>query len=128
MQIIYDSKTGNVKRFADKLPFGDKQPLHQDTHIDQPFILITYTTGFGNVPESTEAFLAKNADFLVGVAASGNRIWGANFAKSADTISARYNIPVFRKFELSGTSSDVEGFTQEVNHATTKTKQHSTLG
>ncbi|MDQ0206816.1 class Ib ribonucleoside-diphosphate reductase assembly flavoprotein NrdI [Alkalicoccobacillus murimartini] len=128
MQIIYDSKTGNVKRFADKLPFEDKQPLQQDTHIDQPFILITYTTGFGNIPPSTEEFLAKNAGNLVGVAASGNRIWGANFAKSADTISARYNIPVFRKFELSGTSSDVETFTQEVNNVTTKTKQHSTMG
>lgn len=64
MQIIYDSKTGNVKRFADKLPFGDKQPIHQDTHIDQPFILITYTTGFGNVPESTEAVSSKECRLL----------------------------------------------------------------
>lgn len=125
MQIIYDSKTGNVKRFADKLPFENKKPIQPDTHIDQPFILITYTTGFGNVPSSTEEFLKQNADYIVGVAASGNRIWGANFAKSADTISAQYNIPVFRKFELSGTPSDVETFTQEVKDATTKTKQHS---
>lgn len=125
MQIIYDSMTGNVKRFAEKLPFDNKQPLHQDTHINQPFVLITYTTGFGNIPASTEEFLKQNADYMVGVAASGNRIWGANFAKSADTISERYNIPIFRKFELSGTPSDVETFTQEVNYATSKTKQYS---
>jgi protein involved in ribonucleotide reduction len=44
------------------------------------------------------------------VSASGNRNWGASFAKSADTISSLYDVPVITKFELSGTGRDVDQF------------------
>ena len=47
--------------------------------------------------------------------ASGNRNWGERFAKSADLISERYQVPVVAKFELSGTKKDAEDFKQEVS-------------
>jgi protein involved in ribonucleotide reduction len=114
MLIAYDSKTGNVKRFINKLKLPAVQIEEQMT-IEEPYVLITYTTGFGQIPERVSSFLKKNAQNLVGVAASGNRNWGEKFAKSADLISDHYNVPVISKFELSGTFGDVERFKQEVS-------------
>jgi protein involved in ribonucleotide reduction len=114
MLIAYDSKTGNVKRFIGKLKLPAVQIQEQMT-IEEPYVLITYTTGFGQIPERVSSFLQKNYQNLVGVAASGNRNWGESFAKSADLISNHYNVPVISKFELSGTFGDVERFKQEVN-------------
>ncbi|MEH7897074.1 class Ib ribonucleoside-diphosphate reductase assembly flavoprotein NrdI, partial [Bacillus pumilus] len=75
---------------------------------------------FGQVPSTTQSFLEKNAHLLLGVAVSGNKVWGDNFAKSADTISKQYQVPILHTFELSGTKRDVELFTQEVERIVTK--------
>ncbi|NQD51853.1 class Ib ribonucleoside-diphosphate reductase assembly flavoprotein NrdI, partial [Bacillus altitudinis] len=108
IQIVFDSKTGNVQRFLDKTPFTDKRKLTGEEFLDTPFILVTFTTGFGQVPGTTQSFLEKNAHLLLGVAVSGNKVWGDNFAKSADTISKQYQVPILHTFELSGTKRDVE--------------------
>ncbi|QMV43663.1 class Ib ribonucleoside-diphosphate reductase assembly flavoprotein NrdI [Cohnella cholangitidis] len=113
MLIVYDSKTGNVRRFIDKLKLPAIQ-IEDSMHVDQNFILVTYTTGFGQVPEKVMSFLKRNHDRLKGVSASGNRNWGDGFALSADRISEMYGVPVISKFELSGTTRDVERFVQEV--------------
>ncbi|QKN92191.1 class Ib ribonucleoside-diphosphate reductase assembly flavoprotein NrdI [Bacillus amyloliquefaciens] len=120
VQIIFDSKTGNVQRFVNKTDFQLIRKVDEIEDLDTPFVLVTYTTNFGQVPASTQAFLEKNAHLLQGVAASGNKIWGENFAKSADTISKQYQVPVLLKFELSGTAKDVELFIQEVEKVVTK--------
>ncbi|WP_138494657.1 class Ib ribonucleoside-diphosphate reductase assembly flavoprotein NrdI [Paenibacillus pinistramenti] len=114
MLIAYDSKTGNVKRFINKLKMQAVQ-IDAAMTIEEPFVLITYTTGFGQVPEKVASFLQRNHDQMVGVAASGNRNWGARFALSADIISERYDVPIISKFELSGTFGDAERFKQEVS-------------
>ncbi|MBY8914453.1 class Ib ribonucleoside-diphosphate reductase assembly flavoprotein NrdI [Bacillus sp. YC2] len=120
VQIIFDSKTGNVQRFVNKTDFQLIRKVDEIEDLDTPFVLVTYTTNFGQVPASTQAFLEKNAHLLIGVAASGNKVWGEYFAKSADTISKQYQVPVLHKFELSGTAKDVELFTQEVEKVVTK--------
>ncbi len=55
MLVAYDSMTGNVKRFIHKLNMPAVQ-IGEDLVIDEDFILITYTTGFGNVPERVLEF------------------------------------------------------------------------
>lgn len=112
--IAYDSCTGNVKRFVGKL---DHEHIRIDAElkVQRPFVLITYTTGFGQVPERTMRFLEQNAAWLRGVAASGNRNWGTRFGLAADHISRLFQVPILMKFELSGTASDVERFTREVD-------------
>jgi protein involved in ribonucleotide reduction len=115
MLVVYDSKTGNVRRFVGKLHLPAVQ-IREEMTVDEPFVLITYTTGFGQVPEKVEAFLRRNHRHLIGVSASGNRNWGPGFARSADRISERYGVPVLSKFELSGTGSDVERFMRGVEH------------
>jgi len=113
MLVVYDSKTGNVKRFVKKLNMKavsiDEMPT-----VDEPFVLITYTTGFGQVPPKVSDFLQVNHKFLRGVSASGNRNWGTGFAKSGDTIAQTYNVPLISKFELSGTSHDTLQFVERV--------------
>lgn len=113
MLVVYDSKTGNVKRFINKLNMRAVQ-IDEQQEVDEPFVLVTYTTGFGQVPEKVNSFLDSNHKMLRGVSASGNRNWGSGFAKSADTISQKYDVPVILKFELSGTSQDTQHFVERV--------------
>lgn len=113
MLIVYDSLTGNVDRFVKKTGYQTIK-IYQDLHVNEPFILVTYTFGFGDVPQSTKTFLESNARLLMGVASSGNKNWGDNFARSAEVISKQFGVPIVLKFELSGTSKDVERFKQEV--------------
>ena len=104
--IVYDSMTGNVKRFVSKLEYENLQ-ITSDLEVDQPYILITYTIGHGNVPESTKEFLNRNSLFLSGVAASGNMNWGAYYGRAGKIISVKYNVPLIHIFELGGNNSDV---------------------
>ncbi|PFP65175.1 class Ib ribonucleoside-diphosphate reductase assembly flavoprotein NrdI [Bacillus cereus] len=105
--IVFDSKTGNVKRFIKKLGIPAVQ-ITPDLVMEQPFILITYTSGFGQVPETTQSFLQANNSFLQGVASSGNRNWGEHFAAAGRIISEQYHVPLIHQFELSGTRKDIQ--------------------
>ncbi|MBP1932060.1 class Ib ribonucleoside-diphosphate reductase assembly flavoprotein NrdI [Ammoniphilus resinae] len=118
MNIVYASKTGNVKRFIAKL---DRQSIRikEDLLMDEPFVLVTYTTGFGQVPSVVTEFLEQNHHHLRGVAASGNKNWGDSYARSADTIAAQYQVPVVCKFELSGTEHDLKIFQERVKQLET---------
>ncbi|MFD0713886.1 class Ib ribonucleoside-diphosphate reductase assembly flavoprotein NrdI [Paenibacillus sp. GCM10027626] len=113
MLIAYDSRTGNVRRFINKLQLPAVQ-IDASMTIDEPFVLVTYTTGFGQVPEKILSFLKNNHTRMRGVSASGNRNWGERYAKSADHISEMYGVPIIGKFELAGTGRDVEQFMEGV--------------
>jgi ribonucleoside-diphosphate reductase 2, operon protein nrdI len=122
---VYDSFTGNVERFVKKLNVKAIKVTSNLT-LSRPSILITYTTGFGEVPKSTIVFLDKNKNYIIGIAVSGNRNWGNNFARAADIISEKYNIPIIHKFELSGTPEDVQTFLQEAQRIVTSTEMDRT--
>ncbi len=112
-RIYYDSRTGNVDRFVKKIKeqtgwevikIDPAQEIHEKGH------LITFTTRFGELPEATRLFLQQAAPYLQSVSSSGNRNWGRNFGIAADKISAEFGLPIGIKFELSGTSEDVQAF------------------
>lgn len=109
MLVVYASKTGNVKRFVGKTGLDSLQ-ISKELIINEKYVLVTYTTGFGAVPEEVSAFLKKNSKSLVGVVASGNRNWGDMFGASADKISKQYGVPVLMKFEMSGTNKELDLF------------------
>lgn len=126
MLIAYDSLTGNVQRFVAKLSNAKKIKITDDLVINEPYVLVTYTIGFGNIPDSTAQFLKKNYHHLRGVASSGNRNWGETFGKSGKLIASHYNVPLIHTFELAGTEKDLsifnEGVTQiasNIYHTTT---------
>lgn len=115
--IYYDSKTGNVERFVNRLK------LHRDWNIqkiDQVSLpmqeghLITYTTAFGEIPPSTLRFLEENSHFIKSVSSSGNRNWGPNYAMAATKIAEKFELPVLIQFELSGTGEDIQRFIDNI--------------
>ena len=116
MYIYYDSKTGNVERFIKKMQ--SQRPDWHFIKINPTMIIknkghfLTFTTKIGEVPETTDKFLenGNNSKLIKSVSSSGNRNWGKFFALAADKIQEKYGIPVLMKFELSGTSMEVENY------------------
>lgn len=113
MRILYETMTGNVKRFLAKTGL-DHQPISNVGSVDEPYVLVTNTIGFGDAPDQVKDFLKRNGSCLVAVAASGNRNWGHNFAHAADVVAEMFHVPVLYKFELGGTAEDVVEFRERV--------------
>ncbi|MEM5028986.1 class Ib ribonucleoside-diphosphate reductase assembly flavoprotein NrdI [Priestia sp. WB3] len=128
MLITYESLTGNVQRFVDKITnnkYLNVEKITEDMLITEPFIHITYTIGFGEVPKLTQIFIHNNKELLRGICSSGNKNWGNNFGLAADKIANQYNVPILLKFELAGTNSDVAKFLQEVKFIDNQHKQYT---
>ncbi|EPC8411028.1 class Ib ribonucleoside-diphosphate reductase assembly flavoprotein NrdI [Bacillus thuringiensis] len=111
--IAYASLTNNVKSFVERLkeelPEAKAVKIDKETVINEKFVLITYTTGFGQVPKEVVSMLKNNRENIVAVAGSGNRNWGSdNFCRATDIISQQYNVPLLHKFEVRGLKSDVD--------------------
>jgi len=116
MWIVYASRTGNVERFVQQLPPWPRLRLRSgEEHLEEPFVLVTYTTGFGEVPPEVWRFAQAHRSWVRGVAASGNRSWGSHFARAADRLAAALEVPLLHKFELSGWPGDVQAFIKGVN-------------
>lgn len=119
MKVVYFSFTGNVRRFIKRTELPDTMEITESSaseKIEEPFIIVTGTIGFGEVPPVVQQFLDINQDHLRGVAASGNRNWGPNFAKAGITIAQNYDVPLLMKFELHGTVNDTKEFKEKVAH------------
>lgn len=115
MLIVYDSFTGNVQRFVKKLGMRAVK-IEDGLIVKEPFVLITYTYGKGDVPESTMKFLMRgNFINMKGVASSGNRNWEPLFAMAGDKISSKFGVPLLLKFEMSGTEEDVAILKEKIN-------------
>ena len=122
MFVYYDSKTGNVQRFIDKIkkekPEWSFVKISGDMEISENGHLVTFTTNFGEIPDTTENFLGNenNRKYIKSVSSSGNMNWGTLFGKAADNIEEKYGIPVLMKFELSGTHVQVEYFINNIEN------------
>lgn len=117
MKVVYFSFSGNVRRFIKRAEIEDALEITEQNCYDQitePYILVTGTIGFGEVPAPVQYFLDVNSDNLQAVAASGNRNWGPNFAKAGRTISEKYQVPLLMKFEVQGSNKDVIEFKEKV--------------
>lgn len=115
MLIVYASKTGNVERFVRKLPTSRLLRIHTgEEDVGEPCVLLTYTTGLGQVPPEVERFARRNQAHIRAVAASGNRNWGSNYARAADRLADWFGLEVVHKFELSGRAEDVARFWEGV--------------
>lgn len=113
--VYFYSLTGNVRRFIAKTGLGGHaRELKTGEVVEEPFVLVTPTYDFGQPPATVSEWLKDNGDWMVGVAASGNRNWGDGFGAAADVIATLYNVPVVGKFELAGTEEDVQLFTERV--------------
>lgn len=117
MKIIYFSLTGNVRRFIQRAGLSNTMALTESNkteEINEPFIIVTGTIGFGQVPDPVQEFLDVNHKNLKAVAGSGNRNWGNNFAKAGEEIANKYNVPLLMKFELHGNQEIADEFREKV--------------
>lgn len=128
MVIYYDSMTGNVERFVNKLRQNSNYTyikIDNETKINEECHLITFTTGIGKVSYKTKIFFKNNIDkinLIKSVSSSGNMNWGPNFGLAADIISKKFNIPILIKFELSGTNNDINNFLNKIREITYEKK------
>lgn len=120
MYIYYDSKTGNVERFINKIKKIKEDwiftKINSELKIENEGHLIIFTTKIGEVAESTRNFLlnAENRKYIKSVSSSGNMNWGIYFALAADKVSKEFGIPLGMKFELSGTQIQVNEYIKYV--------------
>lgn len=108
MLLAYDSLTGNVRRLARELAgaLGTEVVDVRAQAPERTYLLLTYTFGTGQVPDSTRRFLAQHGHLLRGVVSSGSYHWGQNFARAADVIAQTYGVPVVAKVNKGGTAAD----------------------
>lgn len=107
MKIVFISQTGNVANFVGKLGMDAMEVYTGAETIAEPFVLITYTDGNGDVPDVGIDFLADHHEFLRGVVASGNMGWSDTYCLAADVIHEQYGVPILGKIEDDGTDEDV---------------------
>ncbi|CCV63753.1 Protein involved in ribonucleotide reduction [Alteracholeplasma palmae J233] len=105
MIIVYDSLTGQSKRFASHLGFQSISIKDYKESNDMVFLL-TRSINFGDIPKTTVEFLDKYSNKVIGVAVSGNRNWGENYGKAGEKIEANYHLPLVLKYEGSGFLED----------------------
>jgi ribonucleoside-diphosphate reductase protein NrdI len=105
--VVYDSMTGQGKRFAEKLgyPVFDIQNFVPQKH--QHIFLISRTFGFGEIPVTTVKFIEDFSSSIIGCAVSGNRNWGKNFGMAGKKIEQQYAIPLIQVFEMTGLPNEV---------------------
>lgn len=116
--VYYSSPTLNTHRFVESLGFSMKRiPISMKEHmnpVDEPFVLIspTYADDDGSkaVPKQVIRFLnnPENRNNMQGVIGSGNRNFGELFGHAGVVISKKCNVPLLYRFELSGTTDDIE--------------------
>src|SRR3546814_14356229 len=98
-RIYYDSKTGNVERFMQKVAAAtgwETKKIQPDTPAVHEGHLVTFTTRFGEIPETTKSFLQQASPYILSVSSSGNRNWGQNFAVAGNKIATEYGIQIGR--------------------------------
>ncbi|CRX36867.1 / nrdI / NrdI Flavodoxin protein /:357467 Reverse [Candidatus Hepatoplasma crinochetorum] len=108
MKFVYFSLTGNTKKIAEKLNLFPIEEIKKNLIIDDKYILIASSVGFGQIQPEVKSFLESNSEKMIGVIGSGNRNWGQSYCKAAKTISKDYDVKYFASIELAGTNNQIE--------------------
>jgi protein involved in ribonucleotide reduction len=117
--IVYFSNTsGFTDKFVRKLGLpAERIPLMTADAASYvapaEFVLIVPTYGANGrdyVPKQVIKFLNRpeNRGRLRGVIAAGNRNFLEDYARAGDIIAAKCNVPMLYRFELDGTTDDVD--------------------
>lgn len=116
--VYFSSASENTHRFVKRLGVpATRIPLHwpeDGFRVDEEYVLLVPTYGGGNlrgaVPKQVIKFLndEHNRALLRGVIPSGNTNFGRAYCLAGDVISRKTGVPVLYKYELLGTSEDVD--------------------
>ena len=123
MKYAFASRTGNVEEIISSLGIDALRINDGSESIDEPYILFTYTDGYGDVPAEVENFLLclltvahlmANGTLIQGVVCSGDTNYGDAYCQAADKISEDYGCEILYKVENSGTPEDIENIKKAI--------------
>jgi len=121
--VYFSSTSENTHRFVQKLGIpASRIPLHDREgkfEVRDPYVLIVPTYGGGTtatgrdtryVPKQVIRFLNNehNRSLIRGVIAAGNTNFGDSYCFAGDIVSRKCKVPYLYRFELMGTTDDVE--------------------
>lgn len=108
MKLVFASRTGNVESIVNQLNHEAIHIQMGTETVDEPFVLFTYTDGWGDVPEEVETFLqVNNPALMLGVVVSGDHSYGEAYCEAGDKIAAEYDVEVLYQVENEGTAEDI---------------------
>ncbi len=114
MLVVYDSRFGSGKAFAEKLGMPTQSVSEE---LNEECVLVTRNEGFGQIAQATREFLDKNKDLVRGVVVNGSMARHAeSYCFAADKIEAEYGITCLRKIDGQGTDEDVEAVKATINN------------
>ena len=114
MKYAFASRTGNVEEIINSLGIDALRINDGSESIDEPFILFTYTDGYGDVPAEVDSFLMANGSLIQGVVCSGDTGYGEAYCQAADKISEDYGCEILYKVENAGTPEDIENIKKSI--------------
>lgn len=103
MKIVYDSRTGLGKQFAQGLGYSCQSV---DETLDTMCILVTRNVGLGKIPKTTKQFIKDYSHLIKGIVVNGNKRYGRFYCGAGKQIEAEYGLSVIRRIEGSGTPAD----------------------
>lgn len=121
--VYFSSTSENTHRFVQKLGIpASRIPLHDREgtfEVHEPYVLIVPTYGGGTtatgrdtryVPRQVIRFLNNehNRSLIRGVIAAGNTNFGDSYCFAGDIVARKCKVPYLYRFELMGTTDDVE--------------------
>jgi protein involved in ribonucleotide reduction len=112
--VYFSNRSGNTKRFVEKLGIENAFSVSELPVAYRDYVLFVPTYGAGNdgyhVPKPVRTFLstATNRQHLVAIVGFGNMNFGDTFCKAAEIISKKTGVPIIGRVELLGTPEDVQ--------------------
>lgn len=122
-KLVYYTKTGNTKRFVDKINGYESielSPIDPFITLNKPYILVIPSYEPNVLPEIYETLvdffeINGNVELCVGTFAGGNLNFNDKFGITAKWVKKKYNIPIIRMFEFQGGNRDVAELEKHLN-------------
>ena len=114
MKYAFASRTGNVEEIISSLGIDALRINDGSESIDEPYILFTYTDGYGDVPAEVENYLMANGTLIQGVVQYEHNKYREAYYKAADQLSEDYGCEILYKVENSGTPEDIENIKKAI--------------
>lgn len=122
-KLVYYTKTGNTKRFVDKINGYESielSPIDPFITLNEPYILVIPSYEPNVLPEIYETLvdffeINDNVVLCVGTFSGGNLNFNDKFGVTARWIKKKYNIPIIHMFEFQGGNRDVAELEKHLN-------------
>lgn len=114
-KLVYYTKTGNTRRFVDKINGYESielSPIDPFITLNKPYILVIPSYEPNVLPEIYETLVDffetnDNVVLCAGTFSGGNLNFNDKFGITAKWVKKKYNIPIIRMFEFQGGDRDV---------------------